>query len=282
MNRERPFGNMLEKSAIVVAHPDDEILWFSAIAAKVDSIIICFSKQPSRPDWTIGRENALASFPIQNTINLSLTAAESFNQAEWASPVTTRWGLEISRSENAAARYKDNWSKLYNHLANRLQPYKNIFTHNPWGEYGHEEHVQVFRVIQSLQQGIGFTLWCSNYCSNKSATLMNRHICATIGISGHHETDKEIAKSVMRHYKRHNCWTWYNDWAWPATESFLQFQQDENGTVAEGRGIPLNFVTVPPQARSVKSANVPLGTRLKRKIRRLFHGPGRKPVAKNR
>ena len=31
-----------------------------------------------------------------------------------------------------------------------------IFTHNPWGEYGHEEHIQVFRVIMALSKELTY------------------------------------------------------------------------------------------------------------------------------
>ena len=33
---------ILEQSILVVAHPDDEILWFSSIADKIHAIVICF------------------------------------------------------------------------------------------------------------------------------------------------------------------------------------------------------------------------------------------------
>ena len=57
---------MLDKSIIVSAHPDDEILWFSSIAEKVDKIVFCFSDCDSHPDWSTGREKSLSEYPIKN------------------------------------------------------------------------------------------------------------------------------------------------------------------------------------------------------------------------
>ena len=52
---------MLTRSALVVAHPDDEALWFSSIAGKVERLIVCFLEVDGRPDVTAGRRRAAAS-----------------------------------------------------------------------------------------------------------------------------------------------------------------------------------------------------------------------------
>ena len=54
---------ILAKSILVVAHPDDEVLWFSSILDKVDRIIICFLECESNSQWTIGRKKKLNGTP---------------------------------------------------------------------------------------------------------------------------------------------------------------------------------------------------------------------------
>ncbi len=70
-----------------------------------------------------------------------------------------------------AQAYRENYETLYRTLQPRLKPDMNVFTHNPWGEYGHEDHVQVFRVLDRLRDEIGFKLWMSNYCTERSMPL---------------------------------------------------------------------------------------------------------------
>ena len=58
---------------------------------------------------------------------------------------------------------------------------RNVIAHGPWGEYGHEEHVQVFRVVASLATEMGFRLWLPAYVAPKSEALMLRNLkyCGT-------------------------------------------------------------------------------------------------------
>ena len=39
------------KSILVVAHPDDEILWFSSILASVDHVILCYLGELVNPEF---------------------------------------------------------------------------------------------------------------------------------------------------------------------------------------------------------------------------------------
>ena len=45
-------------------------------------------------------------------------------------------------------KYINNFDILVKKLTFELKDFKNVFTHNPWGEYGHEEHIQVFKAIE--------------------------------------------------------------------------------------------------------------------------------------
>src|SRR5690606_34980381 len=65
-------------------------------------------------------------------------------------------------SFSVAADYRRNYAMIRSRLADQLLAGMNVFTHAPWGEYGHEDHVQVYRVLESLRDEIGFTLWVSN------------------------------------------------------------------------------------------------------------------------
>jgi LmbE family N-acetylglucosaminyl deacetylase len=259
-------GKMLNRSALVVAHPDDEILWFSSIVDQVDLVVICFLEVESRPDWTQGRREAARAFPLPNVVFLGLSESEVFNGADWMSPVLTEYGLDVRPREGtlpafSAERYRANYAVLERELLARLDGYQNVFTHNPWGEYGHEEHVQVHRVVRSLQQTLGFSLWCSNYCSNKSYPLMLRYVQGFKSPYVMRQTNPKLAGQIERLYRANGCWTWpFNDYEWFAHECFAKDIGDPKSEARAGRLGPLNLLRIeaPWEATSARERRSPL------------------------
>src|SRR3972149_6077617 len=90
-------SEITERSALVVAHPDDEALWFSSILERVERVVICFSDVMSRPDWSEGRRRAIAQLPISGVISLGLTESEAFNGADWRNPAPHGHGVGVWR-----------------------------------------------------------------------------------------------------------------------------------------------------------------------------------------
>lgn len=244
--------DMLARAALVVAHPDDEALWFSSIVDKIERLIICFLDVEGRADVTAGRHRAAASFPLQHTEFLGLEESGVFNGADWLAPVTTEYGLAVAPRPYTMPtfrgdRYRSNYATLRERLRSRLQGYRNVITHNPWGEYAHEEHVQVHRAVASVQRELGFDLWFSNYCSNKSHNLMLRHLTEFRSDYITLETNRELAARLERFYRTHGCWTWpFDDYTWFTHECFLK-AGDAAAAHAEARHghlFPLNFLRV--------------------------------------
>src|SRR3989304_1382689 len=126
------FSDMCHNAALVVAHPDDEALWFSSILERVDEIVICFMDVVSRPDWSEGRRRCRASYPLQKAMFLGLQESEVFNGADWLEPVLTQYGLEVSKQTNSfpgfsAKRYRNNYEELRQRLSMRLRNRRNVF-----------------------------------------------------------------------------------------------------------------------------------------------------------
>lgn len=250
------FSSSLSQAALVVAHPDDEILWFSSIVEKVALIIVCFLEVPSRQDWTEGRQRAALDFPLANTVFLGLKESETFGGANWCAPVTCEYGLEVTRRENTlrgfnGLLYRENFDALVDELGTRLRGYASVVTHNPWGEYGHEEHVQVFRAVSKLKSALGFDVHFSNYCSSRSYNLMLRHVSGFTSEYKTLATNREIAKNLEQHYRRNNCWTWpYDDYTWFTHECFMRGETPIGITGDAGHWFPLNFIKVDSPQRS--------------------------------
>lgn len=238
----------LEKSAIVVAHPDDEILWFSSIITKVDKIVICFLGSDFDSSWEEGRREALKNYPLENVTSLGITESANFDCADWQEPVLRANGIELVKKRSNIQRYEENYQILKRKLKNSLEGIKHVYTHNPWGEYGHEEHVQIHNVVTSLQDELGCDIWFSNYCSNKSLPLALKFVT---GFSSDYmaiETNNKYAKIVMEIYKKNNCWTWFDDYKWFSEECFMcrktLDRQKNVGQNQVGHIFPLNFIKI--------------------------------------
>lgn len=261
----------LKKSIIIAAHPDDENLWFSSILSKVDWIVLCFLAVESKPAWTEGRHNSLSEYPLENISCLGLRESEAFWDLDWSRPVRTEYGLKITENKVSDKNYRLNFEVLKNRLRDTLRGYLNVFTHNPWGEYGNVEHVQVYRAVKSLQEEMGFELWFPNYVSNKSITLMAMEYPRIGPQIESMETNKRLAESIADIYKRNNCWTWYDDYKWCNEETFIQDIEtlDEKGKC--GNLLNINFIDVGVQLPLIhESRSHKLYLKIRRKLRLLF------------
>ena len=135
----------LEESILIVSHPDDECLFASSILDKISTLIICFNDIPKRKIISEGRRKALDTFPLKNIkiINLSITqSTESIFPLNWFNIQDKFSGINGGYKVRS---YDQNYFKLIKELTKQIPSNSKIITHNPWGEYGHGEHCQVFK-----------------------------------------------------------------------------------------------------------------------------------------
>lgn len=293
--RARP--DFLDNSMIVGAHPDDELLWFTSILRQVDEVVIVFSDFWGQPGIGERRRAAIADYPRANVTCLDLAEAGAYGCADWTKPVPSPYGItlgleanrrEITRlarksvarlpvvtlatvaSDSVARAYEANYHALYRALRERVRPGMNVFTHNPWGEYGHEEHVQVFRVLERLRGEVGFRLWMSNYCTERAMPLAMRYFDRCPGGYVRLPADKAFADKVAGLYRRHDCWTWADDWAWFDEECFMEAPSEDSEPQSHRHLFPLNFFTIDaaqsrkwlPIALSMSVASAAIGVTL--------------------
>lgn len=101
---------------------------------------------------------------------------------------------------------------------------------------------------------MGFTLWFTNYVSNKSINLMAMEYPRIGPHLDFGKTDKKLAESIAELYKRNNCWTWFDDYEWHDDETFIRDIDtvDEKGRC--GDVLPINLIDVgveqPPVQKS--------------------------------
>ena len=118
------------------------------------------------------------------------------------------------------ARYESNYARLLTALRAALAGVAVVYTHNPWGEYGNAEHIQVHRAVTALQDELGYTIWFSNYIGRDSwrlarglSTQVQWHERRTVA------PDRSTARDLMGLYKRHGAWTWNATHRWPRHET---------------------------------------------------------------
>lgn len=237
-------SNPLARSCLVVAHPDDEILWFSSILEKVEQVIFCFHASPSFTKISRGRETLLKHYPLTTLRSLEVEEAPVFDKAHWPDPQINEYGLSIPsrRHSDAASRYQDNFLKLQRTLEKALGEFKNVYTHNPWGEYGHEEHVQVFRAVDACRLKIGFDMWCSGYVGTRSHNLMAQQAHRISSIFHTRPTDSALQRRLYERYVENSAWTWEDDMSgWFPQESTFRVA-NENTDRQNPRYIPVNYI----------------------------------------
>jgi len=125
----------LRNACIVVAHPDDEVLWFSSLVARVAETFICYLGNPNRPALGRGRRSALEQPPLDGFTCLGLDEADVYDLARWPFPTPSPVGLalEHAKDELVLDRYQDNFFRLTEALSSSLAGFDTVFTHNPWG-----------------------------------------------------------------------------------------------------------------------------------------------------
>lgn len=220
------------QSAIVVAHPDDEVLWLSSVLASVDRVVFCFGDQFERPKSSAARRRAVAALPLAGLVDLKIPESGAGFSVDWANPLQTRAGIAISDAA-ARVRYEANFPKLIDALRPTLAGCTDVYTHNPWGEYGHAEHVQVYRAVAALQAELGYTIWFSNYVGPDSLSFMLK--VSEQGCWARRrdvQPDRVLARRLMAVYRRHGAWTWTRWHRWP-TQEILYAQPP----VANGEGL---------------------------------------------
>lgn len=221
-----PVPEMLQNLAIVMAHPDDEVLWACSALRAAEKIVLVYGELPCAPDLTAGRRAAMAAFPLPTLDWLEMTESGVFDSASWPEVRETDYGLyphrvlRVLRSFDPD-RYRAQFAMMRAALRPRLAGMRNVIAHGPWGEYGHEDHVQVFRVVASLAVEMGFRLWVPAYYAPKSEALMQRNLRYFGRPTPAMAIDAALADEIAQIYKRTGTWTWFDSYVWPASERFL-------------------------------------------------------------
>mgnify|MGYP001286816295 CR=1 FL=1 len=160
--------NSFKDSILVFSHPDDECLFASSLLNKSSTLVICFNKIPNNPKISKGRKKALKNYPLKNInlINFEINQSEeSFLPQNWLNIKDKDTGLKGGYKKKI---YDENFQKILLKLRKIIPNKSLIVTHNPWGEYGHSEHCQVFKACFQISKETDSKLFVTGYISNLS------------------------------------------------------------------------------------------------------------------
>ena len=84
-----------------------------------------------------------------------------------------------------------------------------IFTHNPWGEYGHGDHRLLFNIVARMNYPMILTDIClRNACHPSSDEIPQFYRPLFQGPIEHCSLDGDEYECMKRIYEKHNAWTW--------------------------------------------------------------------------
>lgn len=227
---------------LIVAHPDDEILFFSSIVNLAEKIVICFEGSSST-EVTEGRKSLFLHYPYKNIELLGLIEADVYDALSFSNRQIIREGISVEKN---ADEYLKNFDKLLIKLRAILNKGDLVFTHNPWGEYGHPEHIQVFAAVRTLSAELDLKVYVNGYVSDKTFGLMSNRYNILSSESFLKNPNSELGQNIKNLYIENNCWTWSNDYVWPSSEIFyrvLEVNELENEYFKNSSHPPLSVLT---------------------------------------
>ena len=224
-----------------MAHPDDEVLWFSSILDKINKVVLCFQLKKGNEKLGKNRETVIQKYPLDTILSLELYEANAYKEKHFIFPIPSKYGM-ILYNYKSHLRYKKNYHSLKQRLDTILSNQKTVFTHNPWGEYGNEEHVQIYRVVKELQKKYKYDLYFSNYVSTKSMKFAQKYIFKINYPYIVSKPNFQLTEKIKSLYQLNNCWTWTKDWTCYPEEIFLQDTIIHKNIHKYGHIVPLNLI----------------------------------------
>lgn len=217
-----------ENTALVVAHPDEEILFFSSILRKVKKIYFCFgpSQRKEFREANVGRKLLMENYPLTNICYYGLpSSAASQIKNEWIKKNFCGSWLGENAPLDVVTHYYKNFLTIYNLLDRELLNYSTIISHNPWGEYHHQEHVQVSKIVEDLCNKYNKEYWFNNYIGGDTKEIAVDIISNLSSDMIEFNIDQKFVSKYYDMYLKNKCWT-FRDYEWPKSECFIKNSKD--------------------------------------------------------
>lgn len=182
--------NLDKKLDIIIAHPDDEAIFFWYALKHAKRIICC-----------------------TNDLNINFPKSK-FWEKSWIHRQTAfeeigkLLGIEVINlgyNSGFTLLPKEEITKLSDKIYDLIKDESIIFTHNAWGEYGHPDHILVHNIIKKS----GKVLLVSDIMLDSSFTKFKSfpkpEIKNYLEVTN---TDLDFYEKCKTIYAKYNVWTW--------------------------------------------------------------------------
>lgn len=179
---------MLEATALVLAHPDDEVIFGWPLLRQAKHLLICSSdfNNPKRMFGT-RRRDAVQAVCDKNGVNL----------------VCLDYPSEFYKLNERNGELEAFCQDILDHLPDANV----IFTHNPEGEYGHMDH----KLVHDIVAHSGRTMqWSDMFVKTTWVPwdgLSEQSFRDTLRV-GEYKIDMDWYVEMQIEYARKRCWTW--------------------------------------------------------------------------
>jgi hypothetical protein len=204
--------NLDKKLDIIVAHPDDEIIFFWFALKHAKRIICC-----------------------TNDLNINFPKSK-FWEKSWIHRQTAfeeigkLLGIEVINlgyNSGFVSLPKEEITKLSNKIYDLIKDEETVITHNAWGEYGHPDHILVHNIIKES----GKTLLVSDIMLEgkgliKFTPYPKPEIKDFLEVTN---TDLNFYEKCKEIYTKYNVWTWYQK---PILKTKCYLEKENEKTVA--------------------------------------------------
>jgi len=202
----------MKKILMVMCHPDDEILFGYPIIQDptVEKHLLMCSTDANNPNraWCKNRKFALERICSKLSIDLTcIDLPSSFYRVPTRRPQGVPTG-EPGDGESPIRRM----TKVIEGNIQKLQKNADfIFTHNPYGEYGHLDHKMIFDlVLKNTDKKILITdiLMKSNWSDKDTINKTIKNIYYKNIYKKSCKLDENLLQYCRNEYKKENAWTW--------------------------------------------------------------------------
>jgi len=169
---------------LLCAHPDDEVIFGWPVLQQAKKIICC-SSDLNNPERAWCKDRKLALKEIGQKVGAEVICLD-YNSEFYRLP--TRDGSLM---------------RLANDIFSLLEPEEVLFTHNPWGEYGHLDHVLVHQIARRSGKRLLYT-----DISLEAGWLPSLMYLPTMPPVGSFTNEQKFYAECKAIYDKWNCWTW--------------------------------------------------------------------------